>query len=276
MSSFARDYSTGLTLSVIGHAALLALLGMRLLSLPAPEVPNIPLAIEATVIDMGVIREREEAQQRRVAEERRREAELERQRQAAAAEQRKQEEAERQQRVAEQRKAEQAKVEAQREAEAERVAVEKRRVEDERRRAEEARVAEQKRKEEAARQRREAEQKRLEAERQEQFRRELDAEEQRMAAIASGKQAQYLALIRNRVERNWARPASAVPGIECVVHVTQIPGGEVVNARVGRCNGDASVVRSIIAAVEKASPLPPPTDATLFDRNLRFTFKPEQ
>ena len=59
----------------------------------------------------------------------------------------------------------------------------------------------------------------------------------------------------------WVRPASAVPGIECVVHVTQIPGGDVVNARVGRCNGDASVVRSIVAAVEKSSPLPPPTDA---------------
>lgn len=275
-TSFARDYSFGLTLSVIGHVALMALLGMRLLSLPAPEMPHVPLAIEATVIDMGAIREREAEQQQRLAAERRREAELERQRQADAAEQRRQAEAERQQREAEQRKAEQAKVDAQRKAEAERVAAEKRRVEEERRRAEEARVAEQKRKEEAERQRRIAEQQRVEAERQAQFQRELEAEEQRMAAVASGKQAQYLGLIRNRVERNWVRPASAVPGIECVVHVTQIPGGEVVNARVGRCNGDASVVRSIIAAVEKASPLPPPADPTLFDRNLRFTFKPEE
>ncbi|MFQ5635917.1 MAG: cell envelope integrity protein TolA, partial [Gammaproteobacteria bacterium] len=177
--------------------------------------------------------------------------ELERQRQAVAAEKRREQ------------KAEQARMEAQRVAEAER-------------RAEEARIAEQKRREEAERRRREAEQRRLEAERQAQFRRELEAEEQRLAAITSGKQVQYLALIRNRVGRNWVRPASAKAGVECVVHVTQIPGGEVVNVRVGRCNGDAGVVRSIIAAVRKASPLPPPTDPTLFDRNLRFTFKPEE
>jgi colicin import membrane protein len=83
-------------------------------------------------------------------------------------------------------------------------------------------------------------------------------------------------MITDRVKRSWVQPASARPGVECDVHVTQIPGGEVVNVRIGACNGDAAVIRSIEAAVFSASPLPLPPDPSLFDRNLRFTFKPEE
>lgn len=279
MSSITRDSSYGLVLSVLGHVALLAVLGMRLISLPAPEIPRVPLAIEATVIDAGALRRREEEVQQR-------QAAIERQRQAEQAEQRRQQQAERQRVEAERQKAEQARVTAERKAEAERqVEVERkaeaeRKAVAERKAAEEARIAEQKRAAEAERKRveeaRMAEQKRQQAQRQAEFQAELEAEEQRLTAIASGKQAQYLALIRNRVERNWVRPGSAIPGIECVVHVSQIPGGDVVNVRVGQCNGDASVVRSIIAAVNKSAPLPRPSDPTLFDKNLRFTFKPEE
>jgi colicin import membrane protein len=105
---------------------------------------------------------------------------------------------------------------------------------------------------------------------------EIAAEETRLAAISSGKLQQYIAAISSRVTRNWVEPASAKPGIECEVSVVQIPGGEIVNVRVGRCNGDAAVVRSIEAAVYRSSPLPPPPDPSLFERNLRFTFKPEE
>ena len=294
MASFARDYSSGLTWSIAGHLALLAVLGMRLISLPAPEVAQMKLAIEATVIDIGEIQRREEADsQRRAAAERQRQADLQQQRDAAAAEKRQRDAAavetrnkQQAERVrSEKQRAEQVRLDTQRKAEAERKAEATRKAEAERiavekRRAEEARVAEQKRKQEAERQRvaaaEAAEQQRQEAERQAQFQRELDAEQQRQNAVNSGKLAQYLGLIEDRVTRNWVRPASAVAGIECVVHVNQIPGGDVVNVRVGSCNGDASVVRSIIAAVEKSSPLPPPTDPSLFDRNLRFTFKPEE
>ena len=88
--------------------------------------------------------------------------------------------------------------------------------------------------------------------------------------------ADYLGLISQRVTRNWIRPANAGAGLECVVVVTQIPGGEVVGVQVERCNGDDAVRRSIEAAVLKSSPLPMPADDALFDRSLRFTFKPEQ
>jgi colicin import membrane protein len=76
--------------------------------------------------------------------------------------------------------------------------------------------------------------------------------------------------------RNWAAPASASPGIECVIDVRQLRSGDVVSATVGRCNGDEAVRRSIEAAVLKASPLPQPEDPNLFNRDLRITFQPEE
>jgi colicin import membrane protein len=104
----------------------------------------------------------------------------------------------------------------------------------------------------------------------------MQAEERLMAAEQAGLLAQYIAVIRQEVERNWVRPVSAGAGLECVVHVTQIPGGEVIDVRMVQCNGDDAVVRSIVAAVHQSSPLPLPLEPELFERNLRFTFKPEQ
>lgn len=103
------------------------------------------------------------------------------------------------------------------------------------------------------------------------------AEEERLAAAAdSGALAEYVGLIRQKVERNWVPPASARPGLECEVIVNQLPGGQVGDVRLGRCNGDDAVRRSIEAAVRRSDPLPLPADPALFERNLRFTFKPEE
>ena len=101
-------------------------------------------------------------------------------------------------------------------------------------------------------------------------------EERLLAAADSGALSDYVRMIGQKVERNWLRPPGARPGLECEVSVTQIPGGEVTAVQIGRCNADEAVRRSIEAAVLKASPLPLPDDATLFERNLRFTVKPEQ
>ncbi len=96
------------------------------------------------------------------------------------------------------------------------------------------------------------------------------------AAADSGALARYVYAIQQTIQRNWVRPPSAVAGLECVVNVRQLPGGEVVGATIGQCNGDAAVRRSIEAAVLKASPLPLPEDPNLFQRDLRITFKPEE
>lgn len=184
-----------------------------------------------------------------------------------------------------QRKAEQLKLEK------DKAAAQAKRDEAQREKLKAEQAAEKQRQEEAAaeRARAEAEKKKVAREKTEadrrkaaeeaaarEFDRQLEEEERLLAATDSGALANYVAVIRQRVERSWTRPGSARPGLECEVSVTQIPGGEVVAVQIGRCNADDAVRRSIEAAVMKASPLPLPDDPALFERNLRFTFKPEQ
>ena len=108
-----------------------------------------------------------------------------------------------------------------------------------------------------------------------QLKAQLAAEERRRNAERSGALAQYIALIQQSVERNWIRPPEAASGIECELLVRQIPGGEIADVQVGACNAPPVVQRSIVNAVYKAAPLPEPADPTLFERNLRFVFQPE-
>jgi colicin import membrane protein len=105
---------------------------------------------------------------------------------------------------------------------------------------------------------------------------QIAAEEHVAAARASGAMAQYAAQITARIERAWIRPPSARTGLDCELHVTQVPGGAVVSVQITRCNGDDSVRQSIEAAVYRASPLPLPQDASLFERNLVVTFRPDK
>jgi len=113
------------------------------------------------------------------------------------------------------------------------------------------------------------------AERQAELRRNLEEEERATAARTSGALASWESQITARIQRAWLRPPSARQGTECVLYVTQVPGGEVMSVRIGTCNGDQAVRASIEAAVYRASPLPPPPDPTLFERSLVITFKPD-
>ena len=147
--------------------------------------------------------------------------------------------------------------------------------ETERRRAE----AERKRQEDLERQRAENERLRREAE-QEAIRRrqqqEIEAEERRLAAMQADDLARWIFAMNNQISRNFVPPASMPISLECVVDVRILPGGRVVSAEVGRCNGDEAVRRAVEAAVFKASPLPEPDNPSVFQRDLRITFKPEQ
>jgi colicin import membrane protein len=169
------------------------------------------------------------------------------------------------QRLVEQRQAEEREKKEREEAEAKRREEEKRaeqkRVADAKRRAEEKRKAD--------------EERRIREASESELRKSLEAEERAMAARSSPAMASWKALIQADIQSNWRRPPSARAGIECVVYVTQVPGGEVTGVRVGSCNGDQSVRDSIEAAVYRASPLPPPPDPALFERNLELTFKPQ-
>ncbi|MGH8149991.1 MAG: cell envelope integrity protein TolA [Steroidobacteraceae bacterium] len=101
------------------------------------------------------------------------------------------------------------------------------------------------------------------------------AEEKDLSTRSGPAMASWVQQITARIEHAWIRPPSAKTGVDCTIDVTQVPGGEIVNVKVGACNGDGAVVQSIQDAAYRASPLPAPPDPALFERNLEITFKPD-
>ena len=263
-----------LVLAGLLHLAVFAgfLLGLHW---PASRPPVTPLLIKASltaipdVVAAPAEPVAEPAPPSAVEERRRLEAEKreqDREREARRLEAiRRQEEAQRQ-------KAEQ---EARRRAEEQR----RRQEEAERQRREAAELEERRRQAELERQR-DIERQRAENERR---RREqqadllaaaIAAEEARTAARNSDDMTAYLFALQQKVVRNWSPPPSAAEGLDCEVRVRQTPRGEVLDARVVRCNGDAAVARSIEAAVRRASPLPVPRNSLLFEPTVLFAFRP--
>lgn len=167
-------------------------------------------------------------------------------------------------------------------------AVEERRLEIRRREAERIKLREAARKETLRKEKlreqvaRNEEAVRKTLERRETQRRELElqralVDEEQRAATASLRArlaSQWAAAIQGRVQRAWIRPPSARSGLDCIVAVTQAPGGMVVNVEVRQCNGDQAVRQSIEAAVLRSSPLPPPPDSAIFERQLELRFRP--
>ncbi len=85
----------------------------------------------------------------------------------------------------------------------------------------------------------------------------------------------YILAIAQKVERNWQRPAGSEKMPECEVNVLQGPGGIILDVSFGACGGSTATYRaSIENAVYKAEPLPKPEDPALFDRDIKFTFRP--
>ena len=284
MSPFLRQPPIAVLLSTLLHVALAVALtvgrdpsGRWRAAMPVEQV-----AIQATVVDESLIQRELERLERLEQEELRQQQEAERQaREQAEAARRELEEEEqrlvaaRQDREAEERLAldREAEAERQRQAEADRQRQE--REEEERLAREREAEAERQRQAEAERQRQEAAVARQRAEMESELQQALALEEDRRRAEEAGYLDEYIRLIENRIQQSWIPPASAMAGLECVVNVTQIPSGDVVDVRVGRCNGDDAVIRSIEAAVLRASPLPRPTIASLFERNLEVVFNPE-
>jgi colicin import membrane protein len=274
--AFANEHRNGLAISVVGHVAILLAFSTSLMFTPKQPLPQ--LSIEAVVIDEGAINRAAAAEQKRTEDvarrkraEQQRQTRLEQERQAV--EQRRRDDAAA---AAEQKQlSEQKRVADARQAE-ERARIEKEQAAAKQRALEERQQREAATRAEAERQRMIAAAEQEDLERREaEMRSSMEEEEALQAARSSGEMSQYLALIQQRVERNWSRPATAKPGLECEVQVKQLPNGDVVDVRTARCNGDETVRRSIENAVRRASPLPLPENRLLFDRNLLFIFRPE-
>jgi len=235
------------------HAAIAGLLLVGLV-LHEIEPPQSFSPIEAVIVDQAVLQaassQRREVDRRR--EEQERLARVDAERRAEEQRQQEMEQVEKQQ--------EQAAVDARKKAE-----------EDARRKAEQ--LAQSKA---AAARKKSAEEARQKAERESDLRARLAEEEQRTSAAFQGLKAQYVAAIQSHVERRWFKPPGTRAGATCTVLVTQIPGGEVVGVRFGACDGGEPLRQSIETAVQNASPLPPPPEPALFEREVRLVFRPEE
>jgi len=141
--------------------------------------------------------------------------------------------------------------------------------------AAEKKAAEKKKADDAAAAKKAAEEKARQASEAE-LRRRLEAEERGNALRNSDQANRWHASIVAKIERAWIKPGSARPGVTCIVSVSQVPGGEVTAVRVISCSiEDAALRQSVENAVYGASPLPPPPDPALFERNLELTFAPQ-
>lgn len=149
--------------------------------------------------------------------------------------------------------------------------------------------AERKAREEAEREKRLAEMERQRQEEIERQRRENEEEErrameaQRLAMLEAEQKAMELAnstemqvyqtMLQQKIKRQWARPGTTPDNLSCVVVVQQRTGGVIWDARISECNtSDPIVRRSILAAVNRSSPLPQPKNPLLFLSSFEVEF----
>src|SRR5271170_5400130 len=285
MPGFLREHSWSIAFSVLLHGLLAAaLVFTALISVNRSPPSTEPLPIDAVVIDSQVLhaaqreladRAEQEAARARAAEEQQRAADEAKLAAAADAEKAA---------AATAREADAQKVAAAKHTEELERAAEAKRAEDlkraeETKRAEQATRAEEAKRAELAKQAEEAKrtaEAKIKLEREAELRRQLAEEEHQSAVEASPARAQYIARLASRIQNAWIKPPSARAGLDCIVNITQVPGGEVTSAHVSQCNGDAAARQSIENAVYRASPLPAPPDPALFERNLVIHFHPEE
>lgn len=87
----------------------------------------------------------------------------------------------------------------------------------------------------------------------------------------------YKTLILNEIGQHWIMPSGINKKLSTLLLIRLAPDGVVLKITLLKSSGDAILDHSVINAIWKASPLPVPTDAKLFEkfRELRLTVKPE-
>jgi colicin import membrane protein len=275
---FSRHTFKSSLLSILLHiaAALMLVLSFNFTSRQIKPAPQMN-AVEAVTVDSTQVEK--ELQRLRELETAKEEEQLEKQRVL----ERQAREAETKRKTEEQRLADVKKKKEQEEkaleAEQKKVVEKKKEQEElERKRAE----AEKQRKEEEANKKAEAEQKKRQEEevaRQKQVAEQKAAEQKAVQSRADQSLMQgVIANIYQDVRNNF-NISGLPPGLECVLLVRTVPGGEVVSVQISKSSGNEIFDRRAHDAVQKASPLPLPADAATFERlglrqfNLRF--KPE-
>ncbi len=87
--------------------------------------------------------------------------------------------------------------------------------------------------------------------------------------------ATWIDKIRAKIRGNIVPPPNIQGNPEALVLVTQLPTGEVLEAKLVFSSGHTAYDDAVIRAILKSSPLPKPDSAALFERELKLTFRPQ-
>jgi hypothetical protein len=106
----------------------------------------------------------------------------------------------------------------------------------------------------------------------------VGAEQARMFGIYTGQ-------IQARIDRVWRRPRTPVTenlidpkrpnadeSFQCEAQIVQDSRGNVREILLPRCNGSAAWQRSLVLAIQQASPLPAPPSVTVFNKSISLQF----
>lgn len=87
----------------------------------------------------------------------------------------------------------------------------------------------------------------------------------------------YKSLIVNVIEQNWIIPSKIDRNLSAQLLIDLAPGGTVLGVEILKSSGNAALDSSAVTAVWKASPLPVPSAANIFNqmRKLQLTVRPE-
>jgi colicin import membrane protein len=121
---------------------------------------------------------------------------------------------------------------------------------------------------------------RAQAERESQLRAQADQEARGRAAQAAAgaarnkSQLDWIDKIRSRI-RGYINLPPDIPGNpEAIFDVVQLPTGEIIDVKLRKSSGVRAYDEAVQRAILKASPLPKPVPADLFQRNLELRFRP--
>jgi len=97
-----------------------------------------------------------------------------------------------------------------------------------------------------------------------------DAASARFKAIAT-----WVDKVRAKIRGNIVLPPDLKGNPEALFLVTQLPTGEVLQARLVISSGHAAYDEAVLRAILKSSPLPKPDSPGVFERELKLTFRPK-
>lgn len=113
------------------------------------------------------------------------------------------------------------------------------------------------------------------------FAQKLAQEQERVAAASRAAAArnstamvEYMNLLRLHIRNRLVIPPGLSGNPEAAFRVTQRPDGSVAAVQLSRSSGNPALDTAIERAILAASPLPLPSDPSLFSRELALTFRP--